>query len=44
MPSKLECPQCGQQAPVIWLGHRLIYRPHNDANGNRCKYRGGDRK
>lgn len=34
---RLECPVCGQMAPVMWLGNRLVYRPHNDRNGNRCR-------
>jgi hypothetical protein len=33
---KLFCPLCSRRVEVVWLGNRLIYRPHSDSLGNRC--------
>ena len=34
---KLYCPLCSRSVEVVWLGNRLIYRPHNNVDGERCR-------
>lgn len=41
---KVECPRCDQLVDVVRLGNRVSYRPHLDKNGNKCPYRGRNRK
>lgn len=34
---KLFCPLCGREVEVVWLGNTLVYRPHNNLDGDRCR-------